>query len=262
MKKLVLLTLLISISSICFAPNNSYRLIFLHEAYQQYVQKEAKERRVLLILKTIRIIESGGDYTIKGATGEKGAYQFMPATWKSYCLLFFNEILDINNPLNQDKVAKLKVSLFIEKGYSNTEIASVWNCGSRYWKGKIGINKKGTRYDVPRHVYKFIKIYEKINKCTNKEVGGYESQVTLPVSEWSNRHSIETDFLFNKRNIIRPYIKVVETDIVKMINLKYKVYINITNTYELNSFIPKTIMKNKLAQESQWQAHRYLHLLL
>ena len=32
----------------------------------------------------IKQVESGGNYDAKGASGESGAYQFMPATWKSW----------------------------------------------------------------------------------------------------------------------------------------------------------------------------------
>ena len=162
MKKLVLLTLLILVSSMCFAPKNPYKAILLHKAHEQYVQNEELEERISLILKTIRIVESGGSYTIGGASGETGAYQFTKPTWRYYCLLFFGKVLDIKNPTYQDIVARKKVTMLINKGYSNTEIASIWNCGSRYYRGKVGVNSRGVAYNVPRHVCKFMKVFNKL----------------------------------------------------------------------------------------------------
>jgi len=160
----------VTISLMCFAPKNSYRELNLYYGYKNYVQKETHEDRLLLILKTIRIIESREQYNIKGASGEYGAYQFMSRTWRCWSNKYFGKLLAITNPINQDKVANASINELVKKGYSNAEIASVWNCGSKYYKNKKGWNSKGIYYDVPRYVNRFITVLNSLKKCKPNKV--------------------------------------------------------------------------------------------
>ena len=139
-----------------YAPHNIYR----DSNIEIYLEDCEKKQRIDLILKTIKWIETNNNYTLIGKSGEYGAYQFTKTTWNHYCNLFFNKNLDIKIKENQDKIALLKVTSLVNKGYSNKQIASIWNSGSANWNNKIGINKKGVRYNTPHYVSKFDKTYK------------------------------------------------------------------------------------------------------
>jgi len=109
----------------------------------------------------IRKVESGGNYSAEGASGEYGAYQFMPETWKGLA----NEYAKANKldaPPEQDRegqdaVAKYTIDKWIKEGLSDEQIAAKWNSGSAEgWETKIGTNDKGVRYDVPGYVKKVL----------------------------------------------------------------------------------------------------------
>jgi len=139
-----------------YAPHDIYR----DSNIEIYLEDCEKKQRIDLILKTIKWIETNNNYTLTGKSGEYGAYQFTKNTWDHYCNLFFDKNLDIKIKENQDKIALLKVTSLVNKGYSNKQIASIWNSGSANWNNKIGINKKGVCYNTPYYVSKFDKTYK------------------------------------------------------------------------------------------------------
>lgn len=97
------------------------------------------------IANAIKTVESQGNYNAKGASGEIGAYQFMPSTWKQWAGEFLG---DPNAPLtreNQDYVAQAKIDSLIGQGYGPEQIALIWNGGTP--KRKSGVNKYGVKYD-------------------------------------------------------------------------------------------------------------------
>jgi len=131
---------------------------------------DREERRVLYdtlkryeieskILSTIRFIESRDNYQAVGGSGEYGAYQWLPSSWAYYSLKFYDKVLDITVPANQDSLSLRKVRWLLDKGYTPNQIASFWNSGSKEWMGRTGFNKHGIRYDVPGYVKKFNKIF-------------------------------------------------------------------------------------------------------
>lgn len=114
------------------------------------------------IASAIKQIESNNNYEAKGASGEYGAYQFMPGTWSEWSSQYANEVLQISTrkleptPENQDAVAKWKISQWVSQGLSPEQIAAKWNSGSEIgWENKIGTNKQGVAYNVPAYVNKF-----------------------------------------------------------------------------------------------------------
>lgn len=119
-------------------------------------------KRVSILLKAIKLVESKGDYTAKGESGEKGAYQFTNATYRMYSYLYFKELLPMT-PENQDKIATKKIENLVRAGFTDSEIASFWNCGSPKWEGKIGVNKYGVKYNVPQYVKNINKAIKKLN---------------------------------------------------------------------------------------------------
>ena len=159
MRKLIF-SILIIISNNAKVKAPSFSNEFIDNRFLMEVNKlEAKlqeQKRINSILKTIRIIETNENYHLIGKSGEYGAYQFTPSTWKGYCHMFFNKNLDIFIPENQDKVAEAKIKMLVEKGLTDEEIASFWNSGSKYWKGRKGVNKFGVEYNTPKYVKQFI----------------------------------------------------------------------------------------------------------
>jgi hypothetical protein len=111
-------------------------------------------------------VESGGNYQARGGSGEYGAFQYMPATWKSTAKAYLG---DENAPMtkgNQNKATVKKVAALLDKGYKPEQVAAVWNSGQPTWEGKVGVNKYGQRYDVPAYVNKVISQYNKSNKIS------------------------------------------------------------------------------------------------
>jgi len=158
MRKLCLITILIlAINLNVKAPTHSDD--FITKRTEQIFKEIDIKKRINLLLKTIKIIESRDNYHLKGLSGEYGAYQFTKSTWKYYSYIFFKELLDIKMPENQDKIAKAKIEMLVRNGFTNEEIAAFWNSGSKNnWETKVGINKYGVKYNVPRYVKDFIKI--------------------------------------------------------------------------------------------------------
>ncbi len=115
------------------------------------------------IANAIKTIESNGNYDASGASGEFGAYQFMPSTWDSWS----KEYARANNfnlmpsglaktPENQDAVAMFKINQWLAQGLTPEQIAAKWNSGSEIgWENKIGTNKQGVAYNVPAYVSRF-----------------------------------------------------------------------------------------------------------
>lgn len=124
------------------------------------------------IRQAIRQTESGGDYTVKGASGEKGAYQFMPSTWNQ----FSNEYNQgkgalEQTPENEEAVVEHKINQWIDEGLSPQEIAAKWNSGShKNWENKRGTNRHGVKYDVPEYVNKVMSVYEPTESIVEEDL--------------------------------------------------------------------------------------------
>lgn len=149
----ILFTLLIATTLNCFAPVNNLT-----------IKEKRTLNKELLIADAIKHIESGGNYNSFGSSGENGAYQFMPKTWRKWCMQTHGVILKMT-PINQDSVAIRKIRSWTGK-YTHKEIASIWNSGGYKWQGKIGVNKYGVKYNVPEYVRKVSLEY---NSLKNKE---------------------------------------------------------------------------------------------
>lgn len=120
------------------------------------------DESVVTLAKAMRIVESGKDFKASGASGEFGAYQYMPKTWSGWAKEYLNDANAEMTPMNQDKVAYYKILSWKQKGYDPKQIASLWNSGSPDWEGKVGTNKHGVQYDVPAHVNKVMTEYKKL----------------------------------------------------------------------------------------------------
>ena len=159
------LLLFLSMQLTCFAPKNEFYEMMRDWYVSNTLKEIEKEQRIKLLLKTLRFVESRERYDISGKSSEYGAYQFTRASWRDYCVRFFGERLDICNPINQDLVAAKKIELFIDAGFTDAEIFSLWNCGSPKWEGKVGINQWGVAYNVPAYVHSALTT---LNTITNE----------------------------------------------------------------------------------------------
>lgn len=140
---------------------------------------------VVALAKAIKRQESGSAkdaYNVKGASGEYGAYQFMPDTWKQWSKEFLG---DPNAPMsieNQNKVAYNKIKQLKDKGFTPAQVAAAWNAGegkiaNDAWKTNVGRNSMGVEYDTPSYVKNVSKYYMELRP--NQTPLG-ENEVQLP----------------------------------------------------------------------------------
>lgn len=110
---------------------------------------------VSTIANAIKKVESQGNYNAKGASGEFGAYQFMPTTWKQWAGQFLGDPNAKPTPQNQDFVAQSKINELVSKGYNPEQIALIWNGGTPV--RKAGVNKFGVKYDSGAYADKVLR---------------------------------------------------------------------------------------------------------
>jgi hypothetical protein len=133
------------------------------ESIEKFIKAQHFQSRIAKLFNAIRFKESGGKYDAIGLNNEKGAFQFCEDTWKMWSKKLFKRILDITSPIDQDILARSTMEYLAVQGYTDAQIASIWNCGSPNWEGKIGVNPQGVAYNVPNYVtsiLKLIKMYQ------------------------------------------------------------------------------------------------------
>lgn len=146
------------------------------------------------IAETIKQLE-GGDYNARGASGELGAYQFMPNTWTKWSQEYLQGTGQAPQSLaptqdNQDAVAKFKIQQLLSQGNTPEQIASIWNSGSPNPAGKVGTNSKGVKYNTPAYVERFKSVLSKTLGSANSDVNALAQQLvngTLAPSQLSKR---------------------------------------------------------------------------
>jgi len=136
---------------------------------------EQLDQQVLNLAKAIRRTETGGSkdpYNAKGASGEFGGYQFMPATYKTLAKQYLGNENAEPSIENQNKIAYSEIKRLKDAGHNPAEIASIWNSGKadRYKTGGKGINSKGVEYDVPTYVAKVSNHYRELSGGQNTPV--------------------------------------------------------------------------------------------
>lgn len=121
------------------------------------------------LAKAIAQIESGGKQR-KGASGEFGIFQFMPATWKSISKQVMGREVP-QTPENETRVAMLKIQQLLEKGHTPKQVALIWNTslgGVEKPLVKRGVNSKGVKYDSEAYANKVIAQMQKLGKLKGK----------------------------------------------------------------------------------------------
>ncbi len=119
-----------------------------------YLKTEPKR-----LMNAIKQVESGGRYGAKGASGEKGAYQFMESSWKAWAKKYLGKETAPMTPANQDKVALGEIKRLLAQGYSPEEVALIWNGGQP--KAKAGVNQFGVKYDSGDYAKKVTEEFKK-----------------------------------------------------------------------------------------------------
>lgn len=129
------------------------------------------DQQAVSLAKAIRQVESGGNPSAKGKSGEHGAYQFTSPTW-----LKLARDAGVTTPLEQsslqeqNKVAYTAIKKWKDAGYNPGQIASMWNAGEgepNAYQGKfadgspsVGTNKYGVKYDVPTYARNVASAYQ------------------------------------------------------------------------------------------------------
>jgi soluble lytic murein transglycosylase-like protein len=121
------------------------------------------------MVRAIRQQESGGNFSARGGSGEFGAYQFMPDTWKAWAQQYLGDANAQPDKNNQNKVAYMRVAELKNKGLNPGQIAASWNAGigslrNDAWKQRVGVNKFGQRYDTPGYVRKVYSLFKQFRQ--------------------------------------------------------------------------------------------------
>ena len=132
------------------------------------------------LAKAIRKTETSGSanpYTQKGASGEFGAYQFMPTTYKNLAKKHLGDENALPTVENQNRIAYSEIKALKDAGKTPAQIASIWNSGKAdaYKTATTGVNSMGVKYDVPDYVAKVSRNY--------RELKSQNSQSVLPSEE-------------------------------------------------------------------------------
>ncbi len=129
--------------------------------------------QALNLAKAIRRAETGGHadpYNARGASGETGAYQFMPDTWKQWAGQYLQNSNADYSVENQNRVAYSRIKELKDQGMTPAQIASMWNSGKAdaYKNGLKGTNSQGVDYDVPAYVQKVSQHYNELKGGQNQ----------------------------------------------------------------------------------------------
>lgn len=119
--------------------------------------------QIIALAKAIRKTESNDNFNAKGKSGEFGAYQFMPNTWKQFAKESLGDANAPMTPANQNAVAYTMLKKWKDSGLNPAEIAAKWNSGSHIgWEEKIGTNSMGVKYNVPAYVKSVTDTYQQM----------------------------------------------------------------------------------------------------
>jgi muramidase (phage lysozyme) len=140
------------------------------------------------VAKSIRQVESNGNFSAKGASGEYGAYQWLPSTWSNMASQAGLGGVDLKDATasQQNQVAYTQIKKWKDEGYNVGQIASMWNAGAgapnAYQDNNVGTNKEGVSYNTPAYAEKVAKAYQSFkaqsggqsSQGTNNGLGGFD----------------------------------------------------------------------------------------
>lgn len=158
---------------------------------QPQAQPQPLDPQVVALAQSIRQNESNNNFNQKGKSGEFGAYQWMPETWKMHAKDALGNPNAQPTPENQNAVAYATIKKWKDAGLNPAQIAAKWNSGSEVgWENKIGTNKMGVAYNVPQYVKKVTDTYQQMK--------GVEQVPGAPTPAPTDGGSMLAGGLFNK----------------------------------------------------------------
>lgn len=164
--------------------------------------------QVIALAKAIRKTESNDNFNAKGKSGEFGAYQFMPNTWKQFAKESLGDANAPMTPANQNAVAYTMLKKWKDSGLNPAEIAAKWNSGSHIgWEEKIGTNSMGVKYNVPAYVKSVTDTYQQM------KVGDTQAP-QIPNSSTVQEPAPTTGFLGTNPNDTM-YGKIIDNSITR-----------------------------------------------
>lgn len=107
--------------------------------------------------------ESGGKQ-VRGASGEFGAFQFLPTTWQKISKEMTGKVLP-QTAENEQKIAVAKIEQLLNRGYTPQQVAMVWNGslgGTEKPVAKRGVNSYGQKYDTVGYANSVMNIYNNL----------------------------------------------------------------------------------------------------
>lgn len=132
--------------------------------------------QLVTLAKSLRQVESGGNFAAKGASGEYGGYQFMPTTWAENAPRFgVTTPLEQASPADQNKVAYMQLSEWKQQHpeWNIGNFASAWNAGpgkpNAYRENYKGVNAQGVAYDTPGYAARVAQNYQQFKQQAPQE---------------------------------------------------------------------------------------------
>lgn len=90
-------------------------------------------------------VETGGNFKARGKSGEHGATQMLPSTWRQWS----RDVLGYVAPFtetNERYVALRVINSWVAEGLTDRQIGYRWNSG-RHTGCSKGVNKHGAEFD-------------------------------------------------------------------------------------------------------------------
>lgn len=147
------------------------------------------------LAKSLRQVESAGNFQAQGKSGEYGAYQFMPTTWQATAPKYGVTVpLQQATPEQQNEVAYKQLAEWKQEhpDWNVGNFASAWNAGpgkpDAYQQNNIGTNSQGVQYDTPAYAKKVAEAYQQIKNQSSG--GGYTPPTTDTQVQQSNAPNI------------------------------------------------------------------------
>lgn len=154
------------------------------------------DQDVVSLAKAVRQVESGGNFTAQGKSGEFGGYQYTEPTWNAQA-----KAAGVSIPLknatreDQNKVFYTWAEQKKKEGYNIGQIASMHNAGegrpNAYVEGNKGTNSYGVSYDTADYAKKVADLYHQ--EKSQGAQGGY-GYATPPAIQNSTPSSTGSPF--------------------------------------------------------------------
>ena len=90
-------------------------------------------------------VETGGNCSLRGKSGESGCFQFMPGTWAYWSERVLGYVAP-QTPVNEKYVALHKIQAHLNQGYDEDDVIRIWNQGHA-GACSAGINSHGVAYN-------------------------------------------------------------------------------------------------------------------